>query len=164
LLYLLDANTLITGENTAYPLARFPVFWEWLTHMGTNGIIKVPVEMYDEITVGRGPLVDWLTKADTRDALLFDEAADAARVSAVTLRGYGDLDDQEIESVGKDPFLISYGCADMANRAIVTFEVSSPRRQRANRKIPDVCDSFGIRWLTLFNLIRALDFTTNWRP
>jgi hypothetical protein len=78
--------------------------------------------------------------------------------------GYGDLDENGLEKLGRDPFLISYGYADKGQRTIVTFEVSAPKKQAANRKIPDVCSDLGIDCCTLFTLIEALDFTTHWKP
>lgn len=164
MLYLLDADTLISADNLYYPLARFPVFWEWLRHAGLNGRVKVPEEQYEEITGGRGQLVDWLKSAEIREVLLLDEAADPTLVAEVTLRGYGDLDEAGLAKVGRDPFLISYGYAAKGRRCVVTFEVSSPRKQGANRKIPDVCADLGVDCCTLFALIDALDFTTNWTP
>lgn len=129
MLYLLDADTLITGDRKAYPLARFPVFWLWLEHMGSAGRVKVPLEQYEEITVGKGPLVDWLKRVEIRDALLLKEEAVPAIVRDVTLRGYGDLNDTEIEEVGRDPFLVAYAVAPKGERTVVTFENSSPGKK-----------------------------------
>lgn len=54
LLYLLDADTLITGERESYPLRRFPVFWDWLRHQGCLGNVKVPIEQFEEVVAGSG--------------------------------------------------------------------------------------------------------------
>ena len=35
MLYLLDANILITAANTYYGISRVPEFWSWLQHQGT---------------------------------------------------------------------------------------------------------------------------------
>lgn len=164
MLYLFDADTLITGDRKAYPLGRFPIFWEWLRYQGTEDNVKIPLEQFEEVIAGRGDLVDWLRLEETRDALLFAEEADPARVAEITLNGYGNLNEDEIEQVGQDPFLISYAAADLGRRTVVTFEVSAPRKQRANRKIPDVCQTFGVPSCTLYDVIEALDFTTDWRP
>ncbi len=165
MIYLLDADTLIRADSTYYPLNRFSVFWEWLRHNGTTGFVKIPIEQFEEIVAGKGELVDWLKNEETKEALLFDEEADPALVSEVTEKGFApDLDEAEQEKVGRDPFLISYGYADIVNRLIVTFEVSAPSKKRANRKIPDICKELGINCGTLFDVIKALDFTTDWKP
>ena len=46
---------------------------------------------------------------------------------------------------------------------MVTFEVSAPNKQRADRKIPDVCNDFDIDCGTLFDAITSLDSTTDWK-
>ena len=132
--------------------------------MGVSGKVKVPREQYEEITSGRGGLVDWLKTEEVRQALLLTDEADPAIVADVTLSGYGPIDEVGLEKVGRDPFLISYALAERAGRTVVTLEVSAPRRQGANRKIPDVCAQLGIACCDLFELINALDFTTEWKP
>jgi hypothetical protein len=131
--------------------------------MGTSGRVRLPREQYDEITSGRGELVDWLKTEEVKKAILLQEEAIPTLVTEVTLKGYGLLDEIGIEKVGRDPFLISYGYCDKANRTIVTLEVSAPRRKGANRKIPDVCAELDVACCDLFELIDALDFSTDWR-
>ena len=163
MLYLLDADTLIKADNTYYPLGRFPIFWEWLRYNGEIGNIKIPSEQFEEVIVGNGDLVDWLKDQENKNALLFDEQADPVLVAHVTGDGYApDLDEAELVTVGRDPFLIAYGLAAADDRCVVSFETSAPAKQRANRKVPDVCNDLGVRCATLFDLIRELDFTTDW--
>lgn len=40
MLYLLDANVLITANNSYYALDRVPEFWEWLADVGGRGNAK----------------------------------------------------------------------------------------------------------------------------
>jgi Domain of unknown function (DUF4411) len=164
-LYLLDADTLIRADRTYYPLKRFPVFWEWLLYHAGVGNVKIPQEQYDEVVAGKGELVDWVSDKKKKDLLLLPGIVDPALVSQVIEQGYApDLDETELQTVGKDPFLIAYGLVSIADRTIVSFEVSAPAKQRANKKVPDVCAGFGLKCITMFDLINALDFTTNWTP
>jgi hypothetical protein len=164
MLYLLDADTLIAADHTYYPLNRFPIFWRWLRYNGSIDNVKVPVEQFEEIIAGKGDLVDWLKAKDNKDALLFSEDADPALVARVTREGYApDLNEAELVAVGQDPFIISYCLAEPATRTVVSFEVSAPSKQRANRKVPDVCKDFSVNCVNLFTLIKTLDFTTNWK-
>ena len=59
MLYLLDANVLITAHNSYYPIDRVPEFWEWLAYLGLEERVKVPLELYEEVTGGTDALADW---------------------------------------------------------------------------------------------------------
>jgi hypothetical protein len=164
LLHLLDANVLITANRLYYPLERVPEYWDWLVHHGKNGQIKLPVEMVEEIREGYDDLADWLSDQIHLDALVLGEDADVALVQSVISAGYADdLTDQEIEIIGRDPFLISYAMQDLAGRCIVTTEVSKPKRVRANRHVPDVCDDLNVLRMDSFGLNTALNFSTSWQ-
>lgn len=164
MIYLLDANVLIDANRDYYPTDRVPEFWEWLVHQGQADSVKIPIEIYEEIREGNDELAVWAKEEAVESALLLDEAADPALVSEITEQGYAsDLTDDEIVKVGRDPFLISYALSDLANRTIVTTEVSKPGRQRANRHIPDVCSTFSIRCRNTFEFARELNFSTNWK-
>lgn len=130
--------------------------------MGDEGIVKIPREQYDEVTAGRGILVDWLEVDEVRASLLLNEDADPARVDRVINRSYRHLNEVEIEQVGQDPFLISYATVAPQDRTIVTFEVAAPNQRRGKRKIPDACAVFSIATCNIFDFIETLDFTTGW--
>ncbi len=167
MLYLLDANVLITANSAYYPLDQIPEFWTWMHHQATSNRIKIPREIMEEIKAGRkdeDQLLDWLCTAEVEAALLLDEAVDIALVQQVVSTGYApDLRDDEVEKIGRDPFLIAYALADPAGRTVVTVEVSRPSAQRANRKVPDVCQAVGALSCGPFTLNKALSFTTGWR-
>ena len=165
MLYLLDANVLIDANRDYYPLDRVPQFWDWLAAMGRLGRVKVPVEIYEEIVLPRPHkqdlLVDWLTT--NKDTLVLPCQVVANIVAAVADRSYAqDLTDDEVEKIGRDPFLVAYAVGRTSERCIVTTEQSKPSRRRANRKLPDVCDDFNIRCIDTFRMTRELNFRTNW--
>ncbi len=168
MLYLLDANVLITAHNSYYPVDSVPEFWGWIAFQGEKGHIKMPIETFEEVKDGstdgeRDLLFGWINQDEIKEALLFDEEVDPASVAHVVEDGYAaDLSDQEVEQLGRDPFLVAYAMADPANRCVVTTEVSSPRKQRQNRKIPDVCASMGMNCSDTFGMLRALRFSTAW--
>ncbi|MES9904687.1 MAG: DUF4411 family protein [Sedimenticola sp.] len=45
---------------------------------------------------------------------------------------------------------------------VISGEVSAPKKQRANRKVPDVCKSLGIPCRNIFTLVTNLNFSTSW--
>ena len=169
-MYLLDANTLIDAKRDYFQFRRVPEFWTWLVYQGEIGNIKIPVETYEEFKEAKGQdgrrdeLAEWAADNSVKEALLFDEEADPDLVSKVTYEGYGqDTTDDELATIGRDPFLISYALTDIENRTVVSTEVSKPSRKRANRQVPDVCSDFGIRCVNNFQLLNELDFTTGWK-
>ena len=160
--YLLDANVVIDADRDYYPLGRVPEFWTWLADQAERGVIAMPREMYDEVVDGRGGLVDWLK--DHGDTLILDEEADAVVVRDVLARGYGeDLTEDELQKIGKDPFIVAYAVAAEAPATVVTTEVSRPSAKRGNRQLPDVCGEFEVPCINTFKLVQALDFSTDWR-
>jgi hypothetical protein len=85
-LYLFDANVLITASNTYYPIDQIPEFWEWLQFQGRGGTIKLPLEIMEEILAGKkedDPLLTWIKDAVNRQALSLDEVIDPDLVSRV---------------------------------------------------------------------------------
>lgn len=168
--YLLDANTLIDAKRDYFEFERVPEFWEWLQHHGGKGNVKIPVEIYEEFEEAknadgyRDSLAEWASDHAVREALLLGEEVDRRIVSRVISNGYcPDPTDQEIEKIGRDPFLIAHALRDPEIRVVVTTEVSRPAKQRANRKVPDVCRDMGVRCINSFQLLRELDFRTGWK-
>ncbi len=164
MIHLLDANTLIDASRDYYPFDIVPEFWEWLANLGEVGEAKLPIEIYEELKVGNDALADWIKSGDVKEALLFEAEADPILVSQVLERGYAEnLTDIEIEKIGRDPFLISYALANPSEYTIVTTEVSRPKAQRANRRIPDICDDLGITTMNTFRFVRSMNFNTSWK-
>ena len=163
MIYLLDANVLIDAARDYYPLTRVPEFWSWLVHHGNSGAVKIAVEIYEEVTRGRDEVATWLRRDPAKSALLLPDDIDPAIVAHVVDQGYApDLNDDELEQVGRDPFLIAHALAGRPNACVVTTEGSRPGRRRANRHVPDVCGTLAIPTCDTFGLLRDLDFRTDW--
>ena len=169
MLYLLDANTLIDAKRDYYAIDRVPEFWTWLIFQGQNGNVKIPVEVYEEFSDTKDKdgkkdaLAEWADQIDVKNALLFGEEAEQDLVARITYGGYvANPTDDELEKIGRDPFLLSYALMNPENRCIVTTESSKPSRRGANRHVPDVCDDFGIRCINSFEMIREMNFSTGW--
>lgn len=161
MLYLLDANALITAHNTWYGHKRVPEFWRWLIHHGEAGTIKLPQEIYAEVEAGNDELAVWMQKAETKNALLLIEDSDPDAVQMV-LACYGEpLTEDDMITIGQDPFLIAAAVGSV-DRCVVTAEVSKPKRTGARRHVPDVCGDCGVNWISPVMFIAKLDFSTNW--
>ncbi len=163
-LYLLDAGVLIEAHRDYYPIDRVREFWDWLLRNAEAGRIKVPREVYEEVAIGNRDgdlLVPWIKSDDVKEALILADDAEPSRVARVVEEGYApDLTDDQLESIGCDPFLISYALGCDGGRCVVTTEVSKPTSTRHNRRIPDVCRDLGIPCCHTYELVRRLDFRT----
>ena len=165
MLYLLDANILIDAHHKSYPIDRVPEFWDWLVNCGGQRRIKIPLEIYQEILPGNPGekmedfLYDWLKEHKT--SIYLDEAVERDLLQEVIESYAPDLCDEELEILGRDPFLIAHALRDTKQRVAVTNEISKPSKQRANRHIPDVCEDLSIRHCNTWKLIKELDFRTS---
>jgi hypothetical protein len=173
MLYLLDANVLIDAHRGYLSIDRVHQFWDWLVDVGEQGLVKIPLEMYEEIRYGNTRaeseagkidlLAKWAKEDNVNNALMLNEEVNEALVARITCEGYAEnLTDTEIEEIGRDPFLIAYALVDPANRCIVTTEASKPSKQRSKRRLPDVCIDFNVKSCHAVTFIHDLDFKTDW--
>jgi hypothetical protein len=168
-LYLIDANVLITAHNSYYGIETVPEFWERLAHHSSKGNLKIPIECFEEIKDGSKDeesdlLYAWVRAEQNKRAILFEEDLDPDLVRRVVRQGYApDLTDVELEQIGRDPFLIAHALRSRDDRVVVTTERSRPNAQRQNRKIPDVCRTFGIKCYNPFRMYKTVGFSTRWR-
>jgi len=164
MIYLLDANVLITASNDYYQIDRVPEFWDWLVYHADKGIVKVPLEIIEEVLAGKDKddlLLDWMKC--NKDAFLLNKEVKPELLRMAVEEGYADdLTDDEVEQIGRDPFLVAYAL-DTNDWTVVTTEVSAPAKKRQNRKLPNVCETFSIPWLDTFKFARELDFRTAWK-
>jgi hypothetical protein len=156
---------LIDANRDYYPIGRVDEYWDWLVDQGEKGKVKIPIEIYEEFKHGKqDALAKWAKLSSTEKALRIDEDVDIDLVRQVTENGYApDLTDIEIEEIGRDPFLIAYALVDANERVVVSTEASRPKAKRQNRKVPDVCDQFGIKCVNAYQFGHVLDFRTNWK-
>ncbi|WP_339860190.1 DUF4411 family protein [Thalassospira alkalitolerans] len=158
MLYLLDANVLIRAHEDYYPVDRVPPFWEWIEQQAANGTVKMPLEIYSEIARATGLLSEWINSEEIKEVLLLDEEVDRTIFNGVIDRAYApDLNDHELEEAGQDPFLVAYAL-NASNRVVVTKEVSKISKRRGRTKVPDACNTMGVRWINDFEFYRELDF------
>ncbi len=158
--YLLDANVLIDADKLYYSIDRVPEYWAWLLHHASAGHVKVPIEIYNEVKVGKDRVAKLVRQERSRLVLQAQVSAASART---VLNRYGkNLTAAELQKIGQDPFLIAHAASNPNVYCIVTTEVSAVSKRRANRKIPDVAAE--LKTCDPFQFIRRLDFSTSWVP
>ena len=169
MLYLLDASVLITAKDSYYPLDTVPEYWDWLEYIASNGHVKLPREIFEEIKEGpddqtKDLLFEWIQRPSIQQAIILNEEVDVSLVQKICNIGYAkDLTDVEVEEIGRDPFLIAYALKSPQTRAVITSEVSKPSLKRHRRRVPDVCNSLGVNSYTPFELSKLLKFSTGWQ-
>ena len=78
MLYLLDANLLITAKDQYYEFGRVDQYWEWLAFHAKQGKAKMPLEIHEEITRGKDELSEW-AKSYKGDLVLQEQVEVAIR-------------------------------------------------------------------------------------
>ena len=169
MLYLIDANVIITAKDSYYAMDQVPEFWDWLVHQGQIGNIKIPVENWDEVSPGPDkddpdPFYVWRKDKDVADALVLDEEIDELLLHKVIAEGYqiDEPTEDDLEKMRADPFLVAYALCS-ADRCVVTNEASRLSRVGANRHLPDVCRNVDVKCYNTFQLTRLLGFSTSWK-
>lgn len=158
MLYLLDANVLISANNNYYPLDRLPVFWRWLISEGESGHTKIPFEIHNEIAVGNDKLAEWINKKEVRNSLILDEEVDRELINRVINKVYApSLNYNDLKNASMDPFLIAYALKEK-QRSVVTAETSKPTQICGKRRLPDACNDLNVQWLTDFRLYEIRNF------
>jgi hypothetical protein len=128
----------------------------------------MPTETFEEVKDGGRKvetdlLYAWVRDTANKAAILLEDEVVPQLVQEVTARYAPDLRDDELDAIGRDPFLIAHALADPANRCVVTTEVSKRTTRRQNRRIPDVCEDMNVRCVDTFSMLKALNFTTRWQ-
>jgi len=168
-LYVLDANVLITARDQYYGFNMVPEFWAWLLHHAEAGTVKLPWEVIEEVSSGsdqkkgRDPLLSWVSDKDNRRKLDLGEAT-FEHVSRVLDIGYSpDLTPEQVAIKQGDAFVLAHALVDPAGRCVVSNEVSQPRKASHNRKLPDAARALNIRCINTFEFVREMKFCTMWK-
>ena len=154
----------------------------WLVRAGRNGESREDYALENNVAGTGFAEVGDLTAATTRPEIVdsvraaYPGLADkavlnyAAQLNALRNRiAVGDIVALPLKqtaqvAIGEVIGLYRYDAmAEPEGRCVVTTEVSSSKKQRQNRKIPDVCADFGISCCNPFEMARALGFSTGWK-
>ena len=166
MLYILDTNTFITAKNTFYAYDIVPSFWSTLLGMFKTGKVKVIDAVADEIADGKDDLTEWFGENIKKSA---DDIGDAyviqVKQNGTVLQNYQDIANLIVQNTQykesekarflsrADPWLIAAGKA--LNATIVTQEVLSGEGTR-KVKIPDICQQVGVKYVNLYEMMRAV--------
>lgn len=159
MLYLLDASAIIEAHRDYYPMERVPDFWDWLVQMAKSRRLKIPLEIWEEITPHDSRLVEWMD--ENEQVLVLNEEITKRELDRVARKAYvANPSREESGLMGEDPLLVAHASRDKSGRCVVTTEKSKPGQKGAKRKLPDACKILEVESIHTVELIRRLDFRT----
>jgi len=167
--FLVDANTFISPYRLYYPFDLAPKFWRDLEDKIIDGSIVVLDKVFDELNAGGDDLSDWLSnispytklthKSPEIIAIYSDILTHMQTSGLYTQKALMEWSDNRIA----DPWLVA--CAKANSFTVVTFEASNANLNKqspsSRPKIPDVCKEFGVAYINLFDMMRALSINVS---
>ena len=149
-LYLLDANVLITANSDYFPMRRIPQYWKWLLVKAESDTVKIPLEIYQEITPSSDDFSKWIKDQENQTRLILNENFNNNIRKRVLFEGYS-LSEPRNENQNNDSILIAYAMANKS-RVIVTKE------GKGKNQIPYICEKLGIEYMNDFEFQEECDF------
>ena len=147
--YSIDTSSLIEGWHRLYPPDVFEGVWERLNELIDAGELIATEEVLYDVEKKEDSLYQWLRQREK----LFKEVGDEIQVAvAKILARFPRLLDTRRGRSGSDPFVIALAMVEKCT-TVVTQESQTNNPDKPN--IPDACIAFGIKPITLLDLIRA---------
>jgi hypothetical protein len=158
-LYVLDSDVFMTAARSYYAFDLVPAFWEALVREARNGRLLSIDRVKDEIGRGQDTLRKWANNdfhpwfASTSHAAVIEEYRSMMRWAS-THSHFTDAAKAEFaDATNADPWVVAY--AKATNSTVVTNEKYDSNIRR-KIKIPNVCQVFGVHYVDLFQMLRAL--------
>lgn len=147
--YCFDTSALIEGWVRSYPYDVFPTLWSNLERMIEDGDILCPDEVLIELAKKEDDLHKW---AKLKKKLFYPLDNDLQVAVVEVLTYYPGLAAQKSSRNHADPFVVAL--AKITNRIVVSGEKNRGNPDGLIPKIPDVCQAYDIRCITLLQFIR----------
>lgn len=149
MIYILDTSFFVDSHKLHFPLNANPDFWNLIQDLANRGIVTIPKKVYEELTSYTDELVDWV-KANKSCLVDVDDKA-FEKLHIVMGTGYGIIDENLLEKLGADPYVIAYALA--VKGSVVTSEKIANKTNPANKKIPQICQILEIPCFTATRFI-----------
>jgi hypothetical protein len=164
IVYVIDSNFFIQAHRDSYPLDVAFSFWNKVKQLAHEGKIisidKVKEELFDK----NDALEKWC-KENLPENFFKDTSDNLAQYIQITQwvsskkEHYSPNAINEFLSVDEaDAFIIAFALCDIANRTIVTQEISRPE-MKSKIKIPEPCQALNIRYIKSMEMFRELGET-----
>jgi hypothetical protein len=160
--YVLDANIFIEAHKRYYAFDICPGYWAVLINCQADGRVHSIDRVQVELTSQADALSRWVQglppsffagTGDPQVVSLFGNIITWVQSQPQYLPA-----GKSAFAAGADGWLVAYAKAN--NLIIETDEVPNPNIKR-KVPIPNVCDAFGVDYISTFNLLRALRVNFN---
>lgn len=144
--YCVDTSVVIDAGERHYPIDVFPAFWERLDKMISDGRLKAPKTLIDELEQKDDSWRKWVY--DRQSAMIWpvDEPLQKAMTNVMTVYA-GSV--ANLDSIKGDPFFIA---------ASITYGatlITSERPKGGGVKIPRICEQMNVKWCSLLGMLRV---------
>ena len=146
--YSLDTSALLDARIRYYPPDVFPNLWERIDELIRKEGLIATEEVLRELERRDDEVHAWASERREMFVAIDEEIQPYV---ADIMRDHPKLIDQRAGRYAADPFVIAL--AQMRECTVVTGE--KPTGTLARPNIPDVCDSLGVPWMNMLQLIRA---------
>jgi hypothetical protein len=153
-IYCLDANVLIQAWQKYYSPKFCPAYWDLLNVLGTQKRIFLPELVNEEIIRTEDDLSAWLRKSAIQVFKIDERVTKCLQAIYAKDPLHKNLVDNTKARSLADPWVIAHAINEKAT--IVTKEEKVTALNSIRIKIPNVCDSMGVRYINDFQLIEEL--------
>ncbi len=154
--YWLDTNVFSEGMKGPYGFDIAPRFWEIIDELTKAGRLACPALVSDELRGAPDVLKAWA--AERRSSGLFVDPSEDVQLKCGQVVDYVVArypQNQETRRFlgGSDPWLIAH--AKAMGGKVVSLE-QQVKEDSKKPKIPNVCDYFGVEYVTTYEMLREL--------
>ena len=153
----MDSNTYIQAKNYHYNMSFCPAYWDWLDQQFAIGEVASIQIVYDELVYGSDELSDWAKERKEQFISVSDEQTQEKYIEIVNfvMSMEGKRQQHKDTFLEKaDPWLIAK--AMTTNATIITHEVLDPPNS-TRVKIPNICEVFGVDYMSTYKLLENLE-------
>lgn len=150
--YLIDSDVFISAQQRHYSMEFCPAFWDWLKQANALGLVLSVPKIFEELTVGSGPEVDWAVALKDD---LFVKPTPKTLAAYATVSTWANSQDYTQAAIAEflsagEYFLIGEALA--GGHVVVTHEV--PRNTKNKVKIPNACAGVGVQCMSPFRMLK----------
>ena len=151
----IDSDSLVTPSRGPYRFATLPKFWDFMEQKANEQVIASSVFVLGELVGSGNALEAWAKRQQGTFFRSPDQAVqEAYRQIVESIKNNTRYAPHHVARFlsGADPWLIAHAKAQGGR--VVTFEKPEPNSKKP--KIPDVGEEFGVKCISLWDLLTEL--------